>query len=408
VIGISRGTVVGLAAGFVHARMPAAQIGAGALVRDRAARVVALAGERAILAPLGTLEGITVGDRIVADPLALALVLGTPLLGRAIAADGNVLDGRRPPRGKRGAIDSLAAAPDERRPVQHVFWTGVRAIDGPLAFARGARIGIFGAPGCGKSTLLERIVAGGDADARVIALVGERGREAERWLARIDPRTTIVCATSDRSAAERVRAAEVAVAQAERLAGRGLEVLLVIDSLARVAAAAREVALAAGEAAGRGGYPPSVFALIARLVERAGPFRTGTITLIATVLSEEADARDPVSEAARAALDGHLALSPALAARGRFPALDLTRSTSRTFGEVVSAEHARAASAFSAAVAWLEETREARQFGLSSPDPRAQAILAAEPAIAAFLTQGVEASEPARTLRELHRIAETI
>jgi type III secretion protein N (ATPase) len=338
----------------------------------------------------------------------IGAVLGTPLLGRAIDANGAPLDGGPIPRGARRRLDGRAPSPDQRRALREICWTGVRAIDGPLAFGRGARIGIFGSPGCGKSTLLERIVAGADADAIVVGLIGERGREAERWIARAGPRTTVICATGDRSAAERVHAADLALAQAEALARRGLDVLLVLDSLARVAAAARETALAAGEFPGRGGYPPSVFAGLVRLVERAGAFGWGTITLVATVLSEGDGGDDPVGEAVRAALDGHLTLSPALAARGQFPAIDLPRSTSRTLADVATPHHRAAAAALTAGVAWLDETREARGFGLPASGPRAPALLAAEPAIRSFLTQGDSPSTPDETLRELTRIAETI
>jgi len=408
VTGVPRGTIDTLGAGLIHARIPGLRLGDGALAGTRRARVIALDACGATLAPLGSLEGIAAGDVLSGDPLALGHVLGTPLLGRAVDANGAPLDDGPAPRGLRRSVDRLAENPAARRPLREVFWTGLRAIDGPLAFARGARIGIFGPPGCGKSTLLEHLVAGADADAVVVGLIGERGREAERWIARAGPHTTVVCATSDRSAAERIHAADLAVAQAEALAHRGLDVLLVIDSLARVAAATREVALAAGELPGRGGYPPSVFAGLARLVERAGAFRWGTITLVATVLSEGSTGEDPVSDAVRAALDGHIALSPALAARGQFPAIDLTRSVSRTFADVAAPHHQSAAAALAGGVAWLEETREARGFGLAAPGPRAHALLAAEPAIVAFLTQGDEPSAPERTLRELIRIAETI
>jgi type III secretion protein N (ATPase) len=406
--GASCGSIDALGAGLLYARIPGVRVGDGVCTRTLRARVIAIDGARATLAPLGLLDGIAAGDPVRVDSSAFTQVLGTPLLGRAIDANGAPLDGGPPPRGPRRPIDGRAATPDGRRALREIFWTGVRAIDGPLAFARGARIGIFGAPGCGKSTLLERIVAGADADAVVVGLIGERGREAERWIARAGPRVAVVCATGDRSAAERVHAAELAVAQAEAVARRGLDVLLVIDSLARVAAAAREVALAAGEFPGRGGYPPSVFAGLARLVERAGAFSWGTITLVATVLSEGDGSDDPVGEAVRAALDGHLTLSPALAARGHFPAIDLPRSTSRTLADVAQPRHRAVAAALAAGVAWLEETREARSFGLPSPGPHAAALLAAEPAILAFLTQGEEPSAPDRTLRELTRIAETI
>ena len=186
--------------------------------------------------------------------------LGTALFGRAVDANGNALDDGGSIAGARRPITCAVPLPRERTPVSEPFCTGIRALDGPLAFGRGARIGIFGAPGAGKSTLLEAIVAGSHADAVVVALIGERGREAETWLRRIGPRTTLVCATSDRSAAERVRAAAFAFAQAGLLRARGLHVLLVLDSLARTAAAARELAIARGEPLGRGGYPPSVVA----------------------------------------------------------------------------------------------------------------------------------------------------
>jgi type III secretion protein N (ATPase) len=282
-------------------------------------------------------------------------------------------------------------------------------LDGPLAFGIGARIGIFGAPGCGKSTLLELLVAGSDADATIVALVGERGREAERWISRIDPRTTIVCATSDRSPAERLRAAEVAFAQAEALRARGLHVLLVLDSLARVAAAARDVAVAAGEPVGRGGYPPSIFGVLAGLLERAGNFRVGSITLVATVLVDGADERDPVSEACRAALDGHVVLSDRLARQGWFPAVDLPASASRTLADVAGPAHRASAGRLRRAVAFLDETREARQFGLDpgAGDPLIRAAVANERAISEFLRQS-DIADSAQTLRELTLLADRL
>lgn len=419
-IGRPVGSVVATRGQLVEAELPFARLGDGVRIcaRDIAvnARVAALCGPRTVLAPLGGVDGVAAGDRVEADPSVLALVFGTPLLGRAIDASGTPLDGRPVLRGRRVATGTPPRAVGERRPCTEVFWTGVRAIDGPLAFGRGARIGIFGAPGAGKSSLLDAIlrgaVAGTDAsdaaaDAVVIALVGERGREAERRLARIDARTTVVCATADRPAAERVRAADVAFAQAEALRSRGLDVLLVVDSLARIAAAARELALAAGEPAGRGGFPPSVFGLLARLLERAGALERGSITLVATVLSDGPDEHDPVSEAARAALDGHLVLSERLARAGRFPAIDVARSASRTLAEVASPEHLGAARALRAAVAALDESRDARSLGLASADPFLRRCAANEAALEAFLRQGPEPSSAAATLTELARLADS-
>jgi FliI/YscN family ATPase len=412
VIGRSVGSVVATRGHLVEAALPFARVGDGVRVCARDvmvnARVAALHGTRTLLAPFGAADGIALGDRVACDPDVLRLPLGTPLLGRAIDACGAPLDGRPAPRGPRLAIDAPPHGVGERRPCRGVFWTGVRAIDGPLALGRGARIGVFGVPGAGKSALLDAIVRGADADAVVVALIGERGREAERRLAGLGPRTTIVCATSDRAPAERVRAAEVAFAQADALRARGLDVLLVVDSLARVCAAAREMMLGLGEPAGRGGFPPGVFALLARLLERAGAVGDGSVTLVATVLSDGPDEHDPVSEAARAALDGHVVLGDRLARAGHFPAIDVGRSASRTLAEVVSPEHLAAARVLRAAVAALDESRDARSLGLRSDDPFLARCVVHESAVERFLRQGPAPCPPHQTLTELLRLADIL
>jgi len=412
VIGRPTGTVVAIRGPLVEAELPFARTGDGVRVRARAseiaARVTALHDTRALLAPFGALDGLAAGDRVECDPSVLDVPLGTVLLGRAVDAAGAPLDGGAPPRGRSRRTGIAGHAVAERRPSDAPCWTGVRAIDGPLAIGRGARIGVFGPPGAGKSTLLDAVLRGTDADAVVVGLVGERGREAERRLAQLDRRTTIVCATSDRAAAERVRAAETAFAQADALRARGLHVFLVIDSLARICSAARELALGAGEAAGRGGYPASVFGLLARLLERAGSVGSGSVTLVATVLSDGPDEHDPVSEAARAALDGHLVLSERLVRRGHFPAIDVARSASRTFAEVASAEHRAAARVLRAAVAALAESDEARALGLPVEDPFLVRCVAAERRIVRFLCQDDAPSPPERTLTELLGLADIL
>ena len=408
----ARGSVVGTRGQLLEAELPSARVGDGVRICARDAivnaRIAALHGNRAIVAPFGDLHGVARGDGIAVDPAALTLSLGTPLLGRSVDAAGVPLDGLPPPRGRRRTADAVPLALAERRPCTGVCWTGVRAIDAALAIGRGARIGVFGAPGAGKSTLLDAIVRGVHADAVVIGLIGERGREAERRLANLDRRSTVICATGDRAPAERVRAAEVAFAQAAALRARGLDVLLVVDSLARVATAARELALAAGEAPGRGGFPPSVFGVLTRLLERAGATRNGSITLIATVLSDGPDERDPVCEAARAALDGHLVLAGRLARAGRFPAIDLPASASRTFAEVAAPAHLAGARVLRAAVAALDDSREARGIGLPVTEPFLARCVALEPAIEAFLRQDAEPSAPAATLTELARLADIL
>jgi type III secretion protein N (ATPase) len=412
-IGSPAGTIVAIRGGLVEARIPALCIGAGARIVTREgrtvpARVSAVKAGSVTLAPFAGVDGIAAGDRVESDPGSLEVCLGSACLGRAFDALGAPLDRGPVLRGKRGGSLS-SCAPRDRSAIHTRFTTGIRAIDGPLAFGVGARIGIFGGPGCGKSTLLETIVAASSADATVIALVGERGREAERWLSRIDARSTIVCATSDRSAAERLRAAEVAFAQADALRRRGLNVLLVLDSLARVAAAARDIAVAGGEPVGRGGYPPSVFSLLTQLLERAGQFAHGSITLVATVLTDGADERDPVSDACRSVLDGHIALAERLARQGWFPAVDIPASTSRTLADVASPEHLAAAHLLRHAVAVLDETREARGFGLDpgAGDPAVRRAVAAEHAVAGFLRQRVPA-DPVVTLTELYALADTL
>jgi FliI/YscN family ATPase len=341
-------------------------------------------------------------------PFETGAVLGTALFGRAVDACGVPLDSGRAITGPRRSLMHAVPLLRERRPVCEPFWTGIRALDGPLAFGRGARIGIFGAPGAGKSTLLETIVAGNGADAVVVGLVGERGREAETWLRRTGPRMTIVCATSDRSAAERLRAADFAFAHAGALRARGLHVLLVLDSLARTAAAAREVAIAQGEPLGRGGYPPSVVARQARLLEQAGAAGAGSVTLIATVLSEGPAELDPATEAAKAALDGHVVLSARLAAAGWYPAIDLLASASRTLPDVASDAHRTAARRLRAAVAALDASRDARSLGLNpaAGDPVLARAVAAEEHIAAFLKQAGGPADPAETLMLMSQIAD--
>jgi type III secretion protein N (ATPase) len=335
-------------------------------------------------------------------------ILGTTLLGRVVDGDGIALDGGPVRFGTRRAIACEIPTLRERVAVTDPFWTGVRAIDGPLTFGRGARIGIFGAPGAGKSTLLEAIVAGSSADAVVVGLVGERGREAEVWLRRTGPRTSVICATSDRSPAERLRAAEFAFAQAGALRDRGLHVLLVLDSLARTAAAARELAVAEGEPVGRGGFPPSVVARQARLLEQAGSSGAGSVTLVATVLSEGPLEHDPIAEAARAALDGHIVLSARLAGAGWFPAIDLPASASRTIADVAAPGHLAAAGRLRSAVAALEASRDARALGLdpAAGDPVLARAVAAEPVIGAFLRQAGGGQDPAETLMLMAQLAD--
>jgi type III secretion protein N (ATPase) len=337
----------------------------------------------------------------------MRLCLGTCAFGRALDAAGAPLDGGPPLRGRRVSLELRSPRPNERTAIGEPLWTGVRVVDALLTIGRGARVGIFGAPGAGKTTLLESLVDGCVADAVVVALAGERGREAQHWIARCDERTTVVCATSDRPAHERVAAAHVAVAHAQALRERGLDVLLVLDSLARVAAASREIAVASGESAGRGGYPPSVFAELARLVEVAGAVSGGSITLIATVLSD-GDDRDPVSEAARSLLDGHVALSVGLAQAGRFPSVDVLSSTSRTMEMVASEAHLRDARTLRHTLSLLDRIKDARSLGIEPVESSARAAVAIESQIESFLRQSRQRCDRGAMLLQLARLAEIV
>ncbi|HTV72169.1 MAG TPA: hypothetical protein VME66_00495 [Candidatus Acidoferrales bacterium] len=408
----SIGAVVRTLGETVFASLPCARIGDGVVIHGArgpiAGSVASVERTRVAIAAFGSLTGVRAGDRVETSDEAQSCLLGFGALGRALDATGAPIDARGPLNALHVPVRSQPAAARERRPVEAPFWTGIRAIDGLLTIGRGARIGIFGAPGTGKSTLLETIVAGARADAVVLALVGERGREAAAWLTRVDARTTLVCATSDRSAAERSRAAEVAMEQAVTLRDRGLHVLIMVDSLARYCGALREQRVALGEAVGRGGYPPGVFADLARLLERAGNGACGSMTMIASVLSDGADEREPLSDAARSLLDGHLALSGELACAGHYPAIDLLASTSRTMNDVVGTQHRQDAATVRSALARLSQTKEARRLGLiGEPEPALAKAVAYAGEIDRFTAQ-TGSSSPAATLAELHILAELL
>ncbi|MDP9016859.1 MAG: hypothetical protein M3N19_00875 [Candidatus Eremiobacteraeota bacterium] len=411
-IGRSIGSVVDAHAGLVRAALPGAAVGDGVRIAAGEAMIRGIVhgvtSGTAVILPHGSIDGIVCGDSVTTTPAALSLPLGMCGLGRAFDASGTPLDGLPPVRGKATRIDARAPTPAQRLAIDEPLWTGIKAIDGLLTIGRGARIGLFGAPGVGKSTLLTLLAQGISADAVVVGLIGERGREAADWIARCDARTSVVCASSDRSAAERVHAAKAAMAQADALRARGLDVLLILDSLMRFGAALREIAVACGEPVGRGGFPASVFAQTARLIEVAGRTQTGSITLVATVLCDGSDERDPLSDAARSLLDGHVSLSPALAQAGRYPAIDVLASASRTMPAVAGRAHARAAQCVRGGLSLLRESEDARSLGLPLTDPATLRAQAAMPQLESFLRQGELCNKPAQTLHELEQLADIL
>ncbi|MEM7711267.1 MAG: FliI/YscN family ATPase, partial [Pseudomonadota bacterium] len=294
----------------------------------------------------------------------------------------------------RRPLDAAPPGAMRRRPIDRAFPTGIRAIDGLLTCGAGQRIGVFGEPGGGKSTLLAALVRGSDAPISVIGLVGERGREVREFVEdTLGPeglaRSVVVVATSDQPAVERASAALAATSVAEHFRDAGEEVLLVIDSVTRFARARRDLALAAGALPARRGYPPAALAELPGLLERAGCGETGSITAVYTVLVEGDGAGDPVAEDIRGILDGHIVLSAGLAAKGHYPAIDVTRSRSRVMPRVTEAAEREAATDLLSMVAKLNEIELLVQVGEYSAgsDPLADRALAARDGMQAFLQQ---------------------
>lgn len=366
------------------------------------AEVIGLDREHALLAPLGELEGLAAGAEV--EPLddVATVPCGPGLLGRVLDAFGEPLDGRPLPAGlARQPLRGSSPNPLARQPVHQALATGVRAIDTTLTVGRGQRVGVFAMAGGGKSTLLGMLARGAAAEVTVIALVGERGREVREFIDdSLGPeglaRSVLVVATSDRPALERLRAAEAATAIAEGFRAQGAQVLLMMDSVTRCARALRELGLSSGEPAVRRGYPPSVFAALPRLFERAGNDAQGSITAFYTVLAEDEDGGDPIAEEVRSILDGHIVLSRALGAAGHYPAIDVLASASRVFTRVTPPAHQAAAQRLRALLARHAEIRFLLQVGDYKPgsDPLADQAIERLGAIEQLLRQRADEHTP--------------
>lgn len=381
--------------------------------RSLAAEVIGFEDDEAILSPIGSMDGLSTRTEIIATGETLGVSVGDAQLGRVISPMGEFLDGS-PPLGvlQRYPLHAEPPAPFSRQLIAHPMSLGVRSIDGLLTLAQGQRMGIFGEPGVGKSSLLASIVRNTNADVIVIALIGERGREVRELLdvqlgAEARARTVAVVATSDRPAAERVRAAFVATALAEYHRDQGRNVLLLMDSLTRFARAQREIGLAVGEPPTRRGYPPSFFSALPRLLERAGPGETGSITGLYTVLTEGDASMDPVAEETRSILDGHIVLSAELAQRNFFPAVDVLQSRSRLMDQVCDDEQRHLAMRMRELMARRNEIEMLIRVGeyAAGSDPLADEAIERHEAIEAFLRQGAnEPSSPDETLRHMRRV----
>jgi len=393
--------VVGL---LIESNGPAASVGEICEVRTgRSAplpvEVVGFRDGRLLSVPLGDTAGIRPGDRILSRGSSLTVPVGDALLGRVIDGLGRPIDGRGP----LGTIDEAPLRPDAlnpmaRDPIRHAIGTGVCAIDALLTCGRGQRIGVFGGSGVGKSTLLGMMARGTEADIVVLGLIGERGREVRSFLEHeLGPeglaRSVVVVSTSDSPPLTRQRAAYTATAIAEAFRDRGRHVLLMMDSVTRFAMAQREVGLAAGEPPTAKGYPPSVFARLPGLLERAGALRNrGSITAFYTVLVEGDDHNEPIADAVRGILDGHIVLSRDLASRNHYPAIDILPSISRTMPEVTTLQHRAHAAAVRDWLATLRDNEDLVSVGAYVPgsNPRIDLALTKREAIGRFLCQSAD------------------
>jgi flagellum-specific ATP synthase len=344
------GKVVQVVGNVVESQGPFCSIGEGCAIVTAegevfSGEIVGFRGERVLSVPLERPNGVSLGDRVVTRGTRPRLRVGPELLGRVVDGMGRPIDQQNAYRAREfWPLQGDPPLPLARRPIRDPLGCGIRAIDGFLTCGRGQRVGIFGGSGVGKSTLIGMMARGTAADLTVLALVGERGREVREFL---DDalgeegcrRSVVVVSTSDQSPLLRVRAALAATTVAEYFCSLGKHVLLVIDSLTRFAMAQREIGLAAGEPPTAKGYTPSVFSLLARLIERAGNYEKGSITAFYTVLMEGDDEQDPLVDAARSMLDGHILLDRALANQNHFPAISVLRSLSRLMPAVAGREH---------------------------------------------------------------------
>ncbi|GMU58396.1 MAG: ATP synthase [Myxococcaceae bacterium] len=384
----------------VEATLPRVPVGTSCEIRvDRQrwvpAEVVGFSGATALLMPFGEMQGIGEGCAVIPRDSAAEVPVGEALLGRVVDAGMRPIDGSVSARLEgRAPLNGRPPPAMRRRRISQPLGLGIKSLDALLTVGEGQRLGVLAGPGVGKSVMLGMVARHARADVIVVALVGERGREVrefvERDLGEGLARSVVVVATADEPPLVRVRAAMAATSVAEHFRARGLKVLLLVDSLSRVCMAQREIGLAAGEPPTSKGYPPSVFALMPRLVERAGNDEgPGSITALYTVLAEGDDLTDPVVDAAKAILDGHVVLSRRLAGAGHFPAIDVLQSVSRVMSDVASQQHLELARAAREVLATYRESADLVEVGAYVPgtNPRLDHALKCINALNGFLKQ---------------------
>jgi flagellum-specific ATP synthase len=373
------------------------------------AEVVGFRGSTTLLMPHGDLHGVAPLQPVIALRRPFAISVGDGLLGRVVDGFGNPLDDGPPlAMHERRSVRAPAPGPLEREPIVEPLRTGVRAIDGFATLGRGQRLGIFSGSGVGKSTLLGQITRGTDADVLVVCLVGERGREVRGFLDDVLgreglERAVVVVATSDRPPIERFLAPFAAVTIAEHFRDQGRDCLMVMDSVTRFAAAAREIGLAAGEPPTVRGYPPSFFATVPKLVERMGRTTRGSITGLVTVLLDADDPNDPVADTLRGLLDGHLMLSRELAHHGHWPAIDVLSSLSRLMPELCDEVTLSHSARLRGLLATWREGRDLVEIGAYKPgtNPALDEALRLKPALDVLLRQGPHELSPLEETREM-------
>jgi flagellum-specific ATP synthase len=413
------GTVTGVAGLVIESDGPNVGLGELCLVRSVRdefcvrAEVVGFREHRVLLMPLGETAGLHVGCEVAAADRPPLPRTTTELLGRVLDALGRPFDGLGLlPVERLAKRDSAPPHPLRRQRIRHAFATGVRAIDAFIPFGRGQRLGLFAGSGVGKSTLMGMIARASEADVVVIALVGERGREVREFIEKdLGPegmkRTVVVVATSDTPAPLRLRAAFTATAIAEAWRDTGRNVLLMMDSVTRFAMAQREIGLAIGEPPATRGYTPSVFALLPRLLERAGAGENGAITALYTVLVEGDDMNEPVADAVRGILDGHIVLSRTLAHFNHYPAVDVLESVSRLTRDVCTPDEVAFAGRAREHLALYRKNEDLITIGAHQKGVNAaldQAVGLHEP-LRDFLRQGVHEHTPrAQTFAQLRKI----
>ena len=378
------------------------------------AEVVGFRDNKVLIMPLGELMGIGAGSDVVAHGAPLEIGVTDHLLGRVLNGLGRPMDGKGTiVADNRAVVTASPPPPLSRKRVTEPLALGIRAIDGMLTAGKGQRVGIFAGSGVGKSTILGMIARNTAADVNVIALVGERGKEVRDFIERDLGeeglrRSVVVVSTSDQPALVRIKAAFVAMTIAEFFRDQGLDVMFMMDSVTRFAMAQREVGLAIGEPTTTRGYTPSVFATLPKLLERAGTSDRGTITGLFSVLVDGDDMNEPVADAVRSILDGHIVLSRQLASANHYPAIDILQSVSRVMPDVADSNHYSASSAIREILATYREAEDLINIGAYVPgsNPRVDHALSKIEAVRHFLRQGIyESSAYDLTLSKMMSVA---